>query len=185
MSNHRALPVKYIKCGIGLCSLIIVLQLHDNYSLWLQVSKLITTFQLHCFIQWCCYLHHTVQMLGNRLAENTIKFHFSWSLCLGFSQHLKGEGWLRKQEWECGAPDMIHWPEQWHTELCSKYRAVVLTMALLKELGKMKKLFQNLQIFRGSCLRKSGREAGLALVSWTFVIFPSSADLLLGLQQKK
>lgn len=63
------------------------------------------------------------------------------------------------------------------------YRAVVLIMALLnEELQKMKKLFQNLQIFRGSCLSKSRREAGLALVTWKFVTFPSSAALLLGLQ---
>lgn len=82
MSNHRALPVKYIKCGIGLCSLIIALQLHDNYRLWLQVSKLITAFQLHCFIQRCCYLHDIVQMLGNRLTENKENFPshgaFAW-----------------------------------------------------------------------------------------------------------
>lgn len=142
MSNHRALPVKYIKCGIGLCSLIIVLQLHDNYRLWLQVSKLITTFQLHCFIQRCCYLHDIVQMLGNRLTENNENFAshgvFAWD---------SGSIWRVKDDWGCGAPNMIQcssWPEQWHAEHCHMYKAVILTMVLLnEELGKMKKVISD------------------------------------------
>lgn len=98
---------------------------------------------------------------------------------LGIQSTSEEWGCLRKQEWEHRRQNMNQsssWPEQWHTAFCCIYRSVVLTMTLMnEELGKMKNLFQNFQLFKGSCLSKNPREADLALVTWKFATFPSSA----------
>jgi len=48
-----------------------------------------------------------------------------------------------------------------------------------EELGKTQNLLENVQLLRGSWLSKDPRDAGLALVTWKFAAFPSSAPLVL------